>query len=109
MRLVAGVIAGAAIASVDNFAFGGEVSPIVIVVMLILATSIAAAVWGRQAWITSAVIWVCVPLVHLVKHLSGLPDTLHPNAYSSIAILAGFTLLVTGFGTAVGILIHRVA
>src|SRR5262245_58837713 len=82
---------GLAIEYVDNFAFEGEVSPIVIVGMLLAAAATAGGIWGRKSWLTAATAWMCVPLVHLVKHVLGLPDTLHPNTYTSILMLAGFT------------------
>ena len=49
MRLCVGLAAGIAVAWVDNFAFEGEVSPIVIVVMLLAATATIAAVWVATA------------------------------------------------------------
>src|SRR6516162_9557811 len=78
MRTGIGLIAGAAISAVDNFAFGGEVSPIVIVGMLLLAASTAASVWGVRAAITAAMVWVWLPTVHVAKRLLGLADTIHP-------------------------------
>ena len=107
MRLCVGLAAGIAVAWVDNFAFEGEVSPIVIVVMLLAATATIAAVWGRRGWATAAAAWLCVPLAHLIKHVLGLPDTLHPNTYTSILMLAAFTFVVAAFGTGAGMLIHR--
>ena len=108
-RLAAGLAAGAAIAWVDNVAFEGEVSPIIIVVMLLAATITAGAVWGRRGWVPAAAAWVCVPLAHLVKQAFGLPDTLHPNTYMSILYLAAFTLVVASVGTGCGVLVHRLA
>ena len=102
-----GLGAGLAIAAVDNIAFGGEVSPIVIVVLLIVATATFGGIWGREGWITAVATWLCVPLAHVVKHLLGLPDTLHPNTYTSILMLAAFTLLVATLGTGAGILVHK--
>ena len=84
MRLCVGLAAGIAVAWVDNFAFEGEVSPIVIVVMLLAATATMTAVWGRHRWAAAAAAWLSVPLAHLIKHVLGLPDTLHPNTYTSI-------------------------
>ena len=106
MRPVAGFVAGAVIAYVDNFAFEGEVSPIVIVAMLLVATGMAGVLWGRQAWVVSAAIWVCIPLVHLMKHVLGLPNTLQPNTYASIVTLAMFTLVVSSVGTGGGVLLR---
>ena len=109
VRLGLGLAAGAAIVYVDNHAFEGEVSPIIIVAMLLAATATAGAIWGRRGWITAAAAWACVPLAHLVKHLLGLPDTLHPNTYTSILYLAAFTMVVATAGTGCGVLVRRLA
>ena len=45
-RATYGFLAGSAIACVDSVAFGGEVSPIVVVAMLLTATAVAGGVWG---------------------------------------------------------------
>lgn len=97
-----GFAAGAAIAAVDNFAFGGEASPILIVAMLLAATGAAGVLWGRRAWVAAAVTWACIPLPHVLKHVLGLPDTPHPNTYASILMLAAFTLVVAAIGTGWG-------
>lgn len=106
-RFGIGLVAGLVIAYVDNFAFDGEVSPIVVVAMLVAIAATAAGIWGRHGWIAAGGAWILVPLVHLIKHVLGLPDTLHPNTYASILLLAAFTLVVTTLGTGVGMLIHR--
>lgn len=102
-----GLGCGALIVAVDNFAFGGEVSPIVIVLMILVATVFAGAVWGRRAWAAAAVIWACVPLAHAVKLALGLPDTLQPATWRSIGFLALFTMAVATVGTGCGQLLHR--
>jgi hypothetical protein len=102
-QLGAGLLAGAAIVCVDNFAFEGEVSPIIIVGLLLAATALAGATWGRRGGLTAAVTWACVPLAHLVKHALGWPDTLHPNTYTSILYLAVFTLVVATVGIGCGL------
>ena len=48
-RLGAGLVAGAGIVYLDNCAFEGEVSPIIIVALLLAATAMAGAMWGRSA------------------------------------------------------------
>ena len=108
VRLGAGLAAGAAIATVDSFAFEGEVSPIVIVAMLLAAAATAGVVWGRRGWVTAAAAWAWVPLAHLIKHVLGLPDTLQPDTYASILMLAAFTLAVALVGTGCGVLLRRV-
>jgi hypothetical protein len=108
-HLGVGLVAGAAIVYVDNFAFEGEVSPILIIALLLVATAMAGAMWGRSGWIAAAVTWVCIPVVHAFKHVLGLPDTLHPNTYTSILLLAAFTLVVATVGTGCGVLVRRLA
>ena len=108
MRLLVGLIAGAVIVFIDNFAFQGEVSPIVIVIMLLVSNITVGAIWKWQAWIATVTIWICVPLAHVVKHLLGLPDTLHPNTYTSIFMLAVFTFVVSSIGFLFGTLINKV-
>jgi len=104
-----GFAAGVAIAVVENFAFDGEVSPILIVAILFVTTAIAGVIWGRRGWIVSAAGWMCVPFSHLIKHILDLPDTLHPNTYASIAMLAAFTFVVAAIGTGCGVLLRRLA
>lgn len=102
-----GLVAGVSLAALDNFAFGGEVSPVIIVAMLLAATGVAGVIWDRRGWVAAAAAWICVPLAHLIKHVLGLPDTLQPNTYTSILILAAFTLVVATIGTGCGILLRR--
>jgi hypothetical protein len=103
------VVAGAAIAAVDNFACKGEVSPIVIVVLLFATTASLGVIGGRRGWTAALVVWAWVPSVHLVKHVLGLPDSLHPNTYASILMLALFSLAVAALGTGCGVLARGLA
>ena len=106
-RFAVGSGAGIVIACVDNFAFDGEVSPIIIVAMLIASTATFSGIWGHRGWTAALAAWTCVPLAHLMKHVLGLPDTLHPNTYTSILMLAVFTFVVTAIGTGIGMLIKK--
>jgi len=74
VRLGVGLAGGAAIAYVDNFAFEGKVSRIIIVAMLLAATATGGAVWGWRGWVTAAAAWACVPVAHVIKHVLGLPS-----------------------------------
>ena len=105
-RIALGLVAGFAISAIDNFAFEGEVSPIVIVALLFTVSVCIGAIWGRSGWLAVILTWVCIPITHLVKHILGLPDTLHPNTYTSIMMLAAFTLVILAIGTGCGMLIH---
>ncbi len=107
LLLGTGFVSGAVIAAVDNFAFHGEVSPIIIVAMLFATTLVLGWIFGWRGWPASATVWACVPLAHLIKHMAGLPDTLHPNTYASILMLAVFTLVIAAIGSGCGAVLHR--
>ena len=107
--MAAGLGAGALIAFIDNAAFQGEVSPIVIVALLGLGTAAAGLLWSWRGAFAAAAAWVVLPSAHLLKHLLGLPDTIHPNTYLSIFMLAVFTLLIALIGFAGGVFLRRLA
>ena len=109
VRAMAGIAAGIVIVFVDNFWSAGEVSPIVVVALLLTATFFAGATWGERGWLAAATTWACIPLAHVFKHLLGMPDTLHPNTYISMLYLAGFCLVVSAIGFGLGLLVHRKA
>ena len=100
-------IAGIAIAAADNFAFGGEISPIAVIALLLLATASLGLGGGRSRWPVILAIWIWLPTAHVVEHVLRLPDTLHPNTYASIAGLAAFSLAVCAVGYTVGLIVRR--
>jgi hypothetical protein len=108
-HLGVGIVSGAAIVYIDNCAFEGEASPIIIVAMLLVVTALAGAWWGRGGWVSAAITWAFIPLAHIVKHVFGLPDTLNPNTYASILFLGAFTLVVATCGTGCGVLLHKLS
>jgi hypothetical protein len=107
IRAGIGLIVGAGIAAVDNFAFGGEVSPIVIVGMLLVFGAAAGMIWGVRATVAVAIVWVCLPIAHVLKHVLGLPDTIRPNTYPSILKLGAFSFVVTAIGLGFGLAFRR--
>lgn len=107
IRFVIGVFAGALIAAVDNFAFEGEVSPIVIVALLLIACGAFGILWRWHGWYAAVGAWICIPMAHVINQVLGLPDTLHPNTYASIAMLAAFTLVISLFGVGLGTMVRR--
>jgi hypothetical protein len=107
VRLALALGAGALIAAVDNLLFHGEVSPIVIVGLLLAITAAAGFLWGKAGWMPAIAVWAWVPGVHLVKRILGWRDTLHPNTARSILALAAFTLGVAVVGMGCGLLARR--
>jgi hypothetical protein len=101
--------AGATLAAVDNLAFGGEVSPILIVAMLLVCTAAIGVLWGRRGLVAGTVAWAWLPAAHLVKKVFQLPDTLHPKTYGSILKLAAFSLVITAIGFGLGLLLRQLA
>lgn len=106
MRILFGLAAGAAIAFVDNFAFGGEITPQVIVILLLAASGFAGWKWGRRAWLAAGLAWLCLPMSHLIKHVFGWADTIYPNTYDSILKLAAFSFVVSLLGMGLGMVTH---
>ncbi len=100
-------LCGAFVALVDNVAFGGEVSPIVIVALTFVATALLGTLDAHRRWLRLLAVWIWLPAAHLVKHVFHLPDTLHPNTYASIAMLGAFSLIIAIVGTGFGILVSR--
>jgi hypothetical protein len=98
---------GVAIAAVDSFAAGGEVSPIVIVALLFVATALIGAFVRVGSFGSIVAVWAWLPLAHVFKHALHLPDTLHPNSYRSILYLGLFTFAVSVAGMMAGVLFVR--
>jgi hypothetical protein len=103
IRLILGLAAGAGIAWVDVATFGGEVTPIVDVALLLATGGLAGLLFGRKGWLAALAAWICLPGAHLGMHVLGLPDTIQPNTYGSIALLAVFSLGVTAMGWGLGL------
>lgn len=107
LLLAVGFVAGVVIAGVDNFAFEGEVSPIVIVALLFVFTAAAGWICIWRGALVSMMAWICIPLSHVVKRVLDMPDTLHPNTYSSILMLAAFTFVIAAIGTGLGVVVQK--
>lgn len=106
-QIVIGIVAGVTISIIDNYAFEGEVSPIVIVLLLLAASGFAGLLYSWRGWFSVFVMWMFVPAAHLIKYVLGLPDTLHPNTLNSILKLAIFTLVVVTIGISGGVLLRK--
>lgn len=107
MIIFSGILFGAAIACVDNLVFGGEVSPILIVLLLLCSSGLVGSIWGKRGWLAAIFVWAINPSVHILKHVFNLPDTIFPNTYLSILLLAVFTFVLAGIGVCCGIFFRR--
>lgn len=107
LKTIVSVVVGILLSVIDNFASGGELSPIVIVVLLFVAVLIYGLLWGWKGWNSAVATWMWLPLIHLVKRAANLPDTIHPNTFQSILLLAVFSLVVSGVGLSLGAIINR--
>lgn len=111
MKTVAliGLAIGSCIAFTDNYAFEGEISPVVIVAFLFISAFSVVALFGNPGCIAAIGIWFCLPISHFIKIGLGLPDTLHPATFRSAVLLAVFTLIVVSIGSACGMVFRRLA
>ena len=101
-RLLAGLAAGLAIAAVDRWAAAGEISPIAIVLLLLVAAFTAGYRWSWGGWIAALSAWLPVPGGHALAYAFGWSDTLRPADPGSIARLAVFTLAIVAVGLSGG-------
>jgi len=99
------VLAGVMIAAIDAFASRGEISPIVIVLLLLASTSFLGVFVSTGSATCGFAIAAPLPLSHALRHALHMPDTLQPNTYDSIFLLALFTLAVSFVGLLLGHLI----
>ena len=102
-----GIIVGIVISAIENFAFDGEISPFAIVILLLIADVTYGGLWGIRGWISAFITWMFLPLAHLFKHIFSLKDTLSPNTYVSILLMAIFCFIITAIGFISGTLIRK--
>lgn len=68
---------------------------IVIIALWILAGGVLGAMGPFKPWRWALVVALGVPTVHLIRHVLGLPDNMHPNTYLSILLISGIALCAT--------------
>lgn len=107
LLLMAAAVTGILIAVIGSVSFGSGVSPIVIPGLLLAATFLFGAIGGQKRSWMALVVWIWLPLFHLVQRLFGITDALDPDTFSSIVLLGAFTLIVAMIGTTAGVLARR--
>lgn len=98
----AGLVAGLAISAVELYAAGGHVPPVVIVALQIAASAAIGGLWGWSAWPGAIAVAAPMPAVHAIRHALGWPDTISPNTWDAIVMMALFAVAVAGAGFAAG-------
>lgn len=76
--------------------------PVVIVALQILASGTIGGLAGWPAWPAAIAVASPLPAVHAIRHALGWPDTISPNTWDSIGMMALFALAVAGAGFAAG-------
>jgi hypothetical protein len=109
LRPTVGLLIGAVLVYLDGYAFSGETGPIVTIGCLLVATVSLSLTWSTGAWVAASIAWVMLPLGHVIKHSLGIPDTIQPNTYISIAGLAAVTLIAATLGGGLGLLIRQLS
>jgi hypothetical protein len=101
----AAILLGLAIVGVDLFADGGEISPAVVLALLLTAGAIVGAIHKRFSLLLAVLTAVSLPVVHLALHISGRKTTLQPDTVASILMVG----LVAGCAATIGVLIGAAA
>jgi hypothetical protein len=96
-----GFVAGVAVAAIEAWG-GGAVRPVVIVALVIAAGLGVGLRWAWGGWPGALALAVPVPGLHMVRHVLGLPDTIQPNTYDAIVMMALFHAALAGAGLAAG-------
>jgi hypothetical protein len=109
IKYISAIVIGLFISALDNCAFGGEISPVIVIMLLFLFCAGMAFIVNTYAYLISIIIWIFLPLVHFINHLLGFTDSIQPNTYQSIFLLALVTFAVSQIGFVVGRIIRKTA
>ncbi len=52
--------------------------------------------------------WLWLSMAHVVKKVLDLPDTLHPNTYTSILMYTAFIFAVSAIGLLLGVSVNKI-
>lgn len=106
-QIVIGLIIGLTISVIDNYAFKDELSPVVLVLMLLTVSGFSGLLFGWHGWFTVFIIWLFVPATNFIKYIFDLKSTLHPNTINSILKFTLFSFAITVIGFAIGVILRR--
>jgi hypothetical protein len=106
---VLAVVLGLLIAYQDVASPFGDDNAKVTLFLLIVSSGILAVIQPQQPWRWALAVGICLPLVHLVRHLLGAPapDSGQMNSYMGIFILAVVSLMTCLVGSYCGSWLRR--
>lgn len=101
----AAIILGLVIAYVDLFADRGEISPAVVLFLLL----IAGAIHRKFSLLLAVLTAVSLPAVHLALHVAGRKTTLQPDTVTSILMIGAVSACAATIGVLIGAAARRTA
>lgn len=102
LAYLAAIGLGLVITGVDLFADRGEISPGVVLFLLLIAGAIVGAIHRRFSLVLAALTAVSLPAVHLVLHLAGRKTTLQPDTVASILMVGLAAVCAATVGVLIG-------
>ena len=109
LAYLAAIILGLAIACGDLFADRGEISPAVVLFLLLIAGAIVGAIHGRFSLVLAVLTAISLPGIHLALHLAGRKTTLQPDTVTSILMVGVVAVCAATIGVLIGAAARRTA
>lgn len=101
------IILGLVVVCVDLFADRGEISPAVVLVLILIAGAIVGAIHGRFSLVLAVLTAVSLPAIHLALHLAGRKTTLQPDTVTSILMVGLVAVCAATIGVLIGAAARR--
>ncbi len=101
------VVLGVVITCVDLFADKGEISPVVVLLLLLIAGGIVGAIHSHFSLALAVLTAICLPATHLTLHFMGHKTTLQPDTVPSILMVGVVSLCAAALGVRLGAGVRR--
>ncbi len=109
MAYLTAIVLGLIIVCVDLFADRGEISPAVVLALLLGAGAIVGAIHKRFSVLLAVLTAVSLPGIHLALHLAGRKTTLQPDTVTSILMVGVVAVCAATIGVLIGAAARRTA
>jgi hypothetical protein len=107
IAMVFASISGLVIAALDRASFFGDDSAQFTVFLWLLASGLLGFTRPRRPWLWAVLIGPWLSLTNLVRHVLGLPGSVHPDTYTTILLLLPLSLAICSLGAYGGALARR--